>query len=115
MTAQCSLPCQILDNCASSPGLLKVWAENGRIATEITTDTLRTYRHQTGLQLPAGEWCTLKLYYGLDHLTLELNGKTFSAKCGCPGLYDTVTAVGGGKKGWFHGKIRRVTVDYREK
>lgn len=105
----------ILDNCASSPGLLKVWAENGRIATEITTDTLRTYRHQTGLQLPAGEWCTLKLYYGLDHLTLELNGKTFSAKCGCPGLYDTVTAVGGGKKGWFHGKIRRVTVDYREK
>ena len=21
----------------------------------------------------------------------------------------------GGKKGWFHGKIRRVTVDYREK
>jgi len=105
----------ILDNSAGSPGLLKLWAENGEIQLEIITDTLRTFKHKTGLQLPEGQWCKLICYYGLDHIRVAVGEKSFEGKCGYPGLYDTATAIGGGKKGWFKGEIKQITIDYAYK
>ncbi|OQA84150.1 MAG: hypothetical protein BWY31_02502 [Lentisphaerae bacterium ADurb.Bin242] len=104
----------LLDNCSSSAGLLKIWTENGVVFLELTTDSLRVYTFDTGLKLSEKQWNRLIFHYGLDHFEISVDGRKFEGKCGYPGLYDTAASVGGGKSGWFKGKIRRITVDYRE-
>jgi len=104
----------LLDNCSSSAGLLKIWTEDGIIFLELTTDSLRIYKFNSGLKLPENQWCKLSFHYGLDHFFIAVDGNKFEGNCGYPGLYDTAVSIGGGKSGWLKGKIRRITVDYHE-
>ena len=105
----------LLDNYSSQPGVITVLAENGEITVTITDHKIKIKKHKTGLFLPLNKTVTLKIGYNLDKLTVSLDGKTFTAASGYPGLCDCVAAVGGGRFGFFKGDISRIKVDYQAK
>ena len=103
----------ILDNRSSQPGLLKILSKDGEIYVEFVDDNLKYYRYDTGLILPQNKWCKLVLDYDLDKFTISLDNEKFSGKCSAPGLCDTVTALFGGREGFFKGECKFIEVDYR--
>lgn len=110
----------IIGNRSNYPGFIgSVFLEKGflraeNILVENYVNTEKEMDMDTGkslfsdaLKIPSGKWSSIKIIYDQEYLQFEVNGqKSEKFKCRGPGLYDTVTVIGGYANDWFKGKIK---------
>lgn len=67
----------------------------------------------SGIKIPAGQWSSIKITYDQENLSFEVNGqKSKKFKCAGPGLYDTLSVIGGFGENWFKGKIKNLKITH---
>ncbi|MBN1675022.1 MAG: hypothetical protein JXR37_28525 [Kiritimatiellae bacterium] len=99
----------ILGNRTFYPGALSgVFLDGGVVKAEYVWA-----KADSGMTIPAGKWSSVRIRYDQAFISFEVNGRQSEKfKCRGPGLYDTVTAIGGWDKDWFRGKIRRLKITH---
>lgn len=101
----------ILSNRSFYPGSLSIVSDRGRIVAEFMNENATQEEVASTLVLQPDEWNTLTIGYDLSQITFTLNGKTsgpFPLKG--PGLYDTVSAVGGYGEEWYAGEMKQLQI-----
>ncbi len=103
----------LLSNRSYYQGTIAISIEEGQIIARFLDDRAEEFVLQSGLHVELGQWNRLKVRYDQARLELELNdtpGSTLAVPG--PGLFDTVTTIGGYNRSWFAGKIRSLRIDH---
>jgi hypothetical protein len=92
-------------------GSLAVFVDEGELAAEFLGEFSGTTGVKSGLKLPAGKWSHLTISYDQKNLVFDMDGqKSQPLKIEGPGLYDTLTIVGGFGEDWFAGQIKSLRI-----
>jgi hypothetical protein len=104
----------IFSNRANYPGSLTIALNNGALEADFLSERGEsTEAAKLGLSLPPGRWSHLVIRYDQRKLTAAVDGRDGTpVTIEGPGIYDTVTAVGGFGKNWFAGKIKNLRVTH---
>jgi hypothetical protein len=104
----------IFSNRANYPGSLTIALNNGALEADFLSERGEsTEAAKLGLSLPPRQWSHLVIRYDQNNLTATVDGREGTAQTiQGPGIYDTVTAVGGFGKAWFSGKIKNLKVTH---
>jgi hypothetical protein len=97
-------------------GSLAVFVDKGELTGEFLGEFSGTTKVKSGLQLPAGKWSHLVIRYDQENLVFEVDGqKSKPLKIEGPGLYDTLSIVGGFGEEWFKGQIKSLRIHHSAK
>jgi hypothetical protein len=97
-------------------GSLVVFVDEGELTAEFLNEATKTTRVKSGLKLPAGKWSHLVIRYDQENLVFVVNGKTSKPLAiQGPGLYDTLSIVGGFGEDWFAGQIKSLQIRHSAK
>lgn len=108
----------LLANFSHRFGTLAISHEDGAIKARFLHDMKdRQMQHSQGLdprlKLKEGQWQTLIVTYDQAVLKIALDGKSgVPIPIAGPGMHDTTTVVGGLGAEWFHGQLRRLTIQH---
>ena len=101
----------LLVNRSYYPGSITVYLENGVLKSEYVNVHQKAQRASSGLRVVPHQWNRIKVHYDQRTILLEVNGERSAAfRCVGPGLYETVTSVGGYGNAWFAGKMKSLVI-----
>ncbi len=94
------------------PGTLTVYTEEGVLKFDFAREDVEGVRGiDSGLSLPPGKWSHLVIRYDQKMMIIEVDGEASRpVEVGGPGLYDTVSVVGGFGPSWFEGEIKSLRI-----
>ena len=101
----------ILSNRSLYSGSLTIYMENGLLKAYFSGNKKNFSNLNTNFIIPAGQWSHLHIQYDQQNLVITVNqqkSKTFSVTG--PGIYGTVTVLGGYGNQWFKGEIRNLII-----
>ncbi len=92
-------------------GSLVVFVNDGELGAEFLGEYSGTTKVKSGLKLPAEKWSHLTIRYDQKNLVFEVDGrKSKPLAIEGPGLYDTLSIIGGFGDDWFAGQIKSVRI-----
>lgn len=92
-------------------GSLVFYIEDGEITTEFYGQYSGSKSAKTGVQLPAERWSKLKISYDQKNLVITVGDKSSEPiTIDGPGIYDTLSVVGGYGKDWFKGQVKSLRI-----
>ena len=92
-------------------GSLTLFLDRGLLKARFMANPGRESQVNSGLKMVPGQWNDLRVRYDQKAITFQINGQTSRPfPLPGPGLYDTVTVVGGYGKEWFAGKMKSLRI-----
>ena len=92
-------------------GSLVFYIEDGEITTEFYGQYSGSASARTGVNIPADKWSHLTISYDQKHLVVSVDGVASEpVVINGPGVYDTLSVVGGFKDAWFKGQIKSLRI-----
>jgi len=100
-------------NRAHVPGSMTVYIDKGVLRANFLNENLTGYDIDSKMQLKANEWSKINIIYDQQNLCFVVNGKKSPLfPCKGPGLYDTLTIIGGYADAWFDGLIKGLIIKH---
>lgn len=101
----------IIGNRTYYMGSLVIYMDNGELTGEFFGQYSGTKTVKTGIQLPADKWSHLMISYDQKNMVVAVDGqKSKPIAIEGPGIYDTLSVVGGFEKDWFKGQIKSLRI-----
>ncbi len=95
-------------------GSLVVYVNDGKLTADFLNETAGSERGiKSDVSLPAGKWSHLVIRYDQKQLIFSVDGKAGAPlSVEGPGLFDTLSVVGGYDKSWFKGQIKNLRIQH---
>ncbi|HWL52630.1 MAG TPA: LamG domain-containing protein [Chthoniobacteraceae bacterium] len=95
------------------PGSVKLFLEDGVLKARFVDQKVESTIVNSGLMLQPGQWHRVSFSYNQREMMFSLDGKSSGPHLvPGPGLYDTVTVVGGYGKEWFAGELKSLRIQH---
>ncbi|MEX2579692.1 MAG: laminin G domain-containing protein [Verrucomicrobiales bacterium] len=103
---------------------LELGIEDGKLRASYFGKGLNMQRVETDLDVPVGEWSTIRVSYDLESMTLSVGDRTFEGDVTGPGFDFSPIVFGGfgatdatfdpgtGNTGWFKGLMRGLRIEH---
>ncbi len=92
-------------------GSLIFLIEKGTIRAEFTGQYSGSKRVDSQVAIPAGQWSHVRLRYDQKDLFVSVNGEAGKPiPIAGPGIYDTLSVLGGFQDAWFKGQIKSLRI-----
>jgi hypothetical protein len=103
----------LIANRSYYPGSLTLLIDKGILKARFSGEREASPLCNSRLSVKAGEWSRIQVFCDLTHLWFQVNGE-FSERfpISCPGMYDTVTAIGGFGNEWFAGALSSLRIHH---
>jgi hypothetical protein len=95
-------------------GSLVVYLDNGKLTADFLNETAGSEKGiKSDVELAAGKWSHLVIRYDQKSLVFSVDGKAGAPLAvEGPGLFDTLSEVGGFGKDWFKGQIKNLRIHH---
>lgn len=101
----------LISNRGYYPGSLTVLLDEGTLKARFLNENVVEKTVDSGLKIEAGKWSDIRVIYDQSTIVFQVNDQTSKPfPLPGPGIYDTVSVVGGYGKEWFAGKMKSLSI-----